>query len=164
MRFGHLLVRCGPYRILVPGDNIVAIDEVADVELASISIHQAVQLGWPLVMDTRVLLGLNPPAKGVARVNIQWRSRDGNRRAVLGVDGVDGLRYSDDADVLKLPRVPANVRELFDGVVRDGDGFMLQLRTDVSPLLDTMIRRIRFVRAVLGALPPPNTALNRLDS
>jgi hypothetical protein len=164
MRFGHLLVRCGPYRILVPGDNIVAIGEVADLALATIPIRRALQLGWPLVMDTRVLLGLDPTGRGAPRVNIQWRSHDGTRRAVLGVDGVDGLRYSDDADVLKLPRVPLNVRGLFDGLVRDGDGFLLQLRTDVSPLLDTVTHRTRFVRAVLGALPPPNTVSNRLET
>jgi hypothetical protein len=159
MRFGHLGVRCGPYRILVPGENIAAINEVAGDEFSSISIHQARRLGWPLVMDARVLLGLDPARKGASCIDIQWHSNDGQRQAVLRVDAVDGLRHDDSDDVLRLPRVPATVRGLFDGLVRDGsDGFLLQLRRDVSPPLDTTDRRYRFVRAVLGARAPSKTS------
>jgi hypothetical protein len=165
MRFGHLGVRCGPYRILVPGENIVAINEVSDDKLAAISIRQARRRGWPLVMDARILLGLDPAGKGASCIDIQWHSNDGMRRAVLRVDGVDGLRHDDADDVLKLPRVPVNVRGLFDGLVCDGaNGFLLQLRRDVSPPLDTVGRRIRFVHAVLGALAPPKTNFNRLET
>jgi hypothetical protein len=163
MRFGHLGVRCGPYRILVPGENITAINEVLDDDLAPISIHQARHRGWPLVMDARVLLGIEPAPAGASRIDIQWHS--GMRRAVLRVDAVEGLRHDDDDDVLKLPRVPMHVRGLFDGLVRDGsDGFLLQLRRDVSPPLDTTSRRTRFVRAVLGALAPPKTDFKRLET
>jgi hypothetical protein len=163
MLFGHLLVNCGPYRILVPAENIASIDEVSDIDVAAISIRQARDRGWPLVMDTRILLGLDPAGCAPSRVNIQWHSRDGSRHAVLRVDGVDGLRNGG-AGVLKLPRVPVNVRGLFDGVVCDGAaGFLLQLRRDVSPPLDTSGRRARFVRAVIGAWPIPTNAFNRMD-
>jgi len=164
MRFGHLLVRCGPYRILVPGDNVAAIEEVSDFKLASVSIRQARRHGWPLVMDARVLVGIDPAGCASPRVNIHWRSHDGSRRAVIGVDGVDGLRHGDDADVLKLPRVPANFRGLFDGLICDGGtGFLLRLRGDVSPALDTDKHRRCFVRAVLGASPLPNNTSNSSD-
>jgi hypothetical protein len=159
MRFGHLGVRCGPYRILIPGENIAAINEVSGDEPASISIHQARLRKWPLVMDARVLLGLEPASKGAPSIDIQWHSNDGQRQAVLRVDAVDGLRHDDSDDVLNLPRVPATVRGLFDGLVRDGaDGFLLQLRRDVSPPLDTADSRHRFARAVLGARAPSKTS------
>jgi hypothetical protein len=163
MRFGHLLVRCGPYRILVPGDNVAAIDEVSDLGLAAISIRLARLRRWPLVMDARVLLGIDPVGCAPPRVNIYWHSHDDSRRAVLRVDSVDSLRHGDDAEVLKLPRVPMEVRGLFDGLVRDGGhGFLLQLRADVCPALDTTRHRACFVRAILGALPSTNV-FNRVE-
>jgi hypothetical protein len=83
---------------------------------------------------------------------------------VLRVDSVDSLRHGDDAEVLNLPRVPVDVRGLFDGVVRDGGGgFLLQLRPDVSPVLNSLRRRTCFVRAVLGAVPANNT-FNRVET
>jgi hypothetical protein len=164
MRFGHLGVRCGPYRILIPGENIAAIDEGADHGFAAVSIHEARRQGWPLVMDTRVLLGLEPARSDAATIDIQWHSNDGQRQAVLRVDAVDGLRHDDDDGVLKLPRVPSLVRDVFDGLVRDGaDGFLLQLRQDVRPPLDTMCHRCRFVRAVLGARVVGKRNLQRLE-
>jgi hypothetical protein len=164
MPFGHLGVRCGPYRILIPGENIAAINEVSGDELAPISIHQARRRGWPLVMDARILLGLDPAGKGASSIDIQWHSNDGQRQAVLRVDAVDGLRHDDGDGVLKLPRVPATVRGLFDGLVRDGsDGFLLQLRRDVTPPLDTADHRSRFARAVLGARAPSKPDLSRLE-
>jgi hypothetical protein len=164
MRFGNLLVNCGPYRILIPGENIAAINEDSGQELASISIRQARDLGWPLVINTRILLGLDPAGSATSRVNIQWHSCDGSRRTVLRVDGVDGLRHGGDTDVLKLPRVPNDMRGLFDGLVCDGNaGFLLQLRRDVSPPMDTTERRTRFARSVLGALPQPRNASNRME-
>jgi len=165
MRIAYLRVRCGPYRILVPGDNITSIEEGVAADVAAVSIRQARRRGWPLVMDARVLLGLDPVGTDVPRINIHWHSNDGRRRAVLGVDGVDGLRDGEDADVLTLPRVPSHVRALFDGLLCDGgDGFLLQLRRDVRPPLDTMRHRRGFVRAVLGALPPPGDASNRMET
>jgi hypothetical protein len=162
MRFGHLLVRCGPYRILVPGNNVAAIEEVSDLNLAVVSIHQARRQGWALVMDARILVGIDPAECAAPRVNIHWRSSDGSRGAVIGVDGVDGLRHGDDADVLKLPRVPMSFRGLFDGLVRDGEGFLLRLRNDVGPSLDSPAHRRRFARAVLGASPSSNQISGRI--
>jgi hypothetical protein len=163
MQFGHLLLRCGPHRILVPGDNVAAIDEVSDLDLAAVSIRQARLHGWPLVMDARVLLGIDAAGRPAPRVNVYWHSHDDSRRAVVRVDGVDSLRHGDDADVLKLPRVPIAFRGLFDGLVPDGaDGFLLQLRRDVCPALDTARHRACFVRAVLGALPSTNI-FNRVE-
>jgi hypothetical protein len=165
MRYGHLLVRCGPHRILVPGDNIATIEEVSDLAPAAISTRLARRNGWQLVLDARVLLGLDPAASAPPRVNIHWHSRDGARRAVLGVDAVDGLRHGDEADVLTLPRVPRRFRGLFDGLVPDdGGGFLFRLRGDVSQALDSPVRRRRFLRAVMGAAPLPLHVPNELES
>ena len=161
MRFGHLLVRCGPHRILVPGDNVAAIEEGSDVLVKSISIRRAMRSGWTMVLDTRILLGLDPTGRASPRVHIHWHSHDGRRRAMLGVDGVEGLRHDDDADVLPLPRVPAVFRALFDGLVHgDGDAFLLRLRHDVCPAFDTVSHRRGFVSAMMGASAPANLANN----
>jgi len=156
MRFGHLLVRCGPHRVLVPGDNVAAIEEMSDLTVTTTSILRARQPGWPLVLDTRILLCFAPADRAAPRVAIHWHSSDGSRRAILVVDAVDGLRHDDDV-TLPLPRVPLSFRALFDGLVANGgDTFLLRLRNDVRPLLDTFAHRRDFVRAVLGASPPDN--------
>jgi hypothetical protein len=165
MQFGHLLVNCGPYRILVPGENIAAIDEGSDQDLVAISIRQARKRGWPLVIDARVLLGLDAAGRSRPRVSIQWHSTDNVRHAVLRVDGAESLHHGSGTDALKLPRVPTEFRDLFDGLVCDGGtGFLLRLRHDVCAPVDTGRRRERFVRAVLGALPLDNTVFNRMDT
>jgi hypothetical protein len=160
MQFGQLRVRCGPYTILIPGENVGAIDPAADLAPLDVSVRIARRHGFTLVLDARRLLDLDPRPQGAPRVNIHWHSLDDTSRAVLAVDGVDGLRYSDTDDLLALPRVPARMRRLFAGVVADGDGkFLLQLRRDVSPRLDSRAARLRFARAISGALPPSHSAL-----
>jgi hypothetical protein len=153
MEFSHLHVRCGPYRILVPGDNVTGVDP-ANEHPVRVPLHRARQQGWPLMIDARLLLGLDPAGPTEPRVNIQWRATESTLRAVVVVDGVEGLRGGFDAEFLPLPRVPPAFYNLFDGLVYDTDGgFLLRLRQDILPRLDDSYSRRRFCRAVIGAVP-----------
>lgn len=155
MEFGYLHVRCGPYRILVPGDNVVSIDPMPDLGGHRPSLSQARRQGSSLIIDGRTLLGLDVAAPSEPRVIIHWNSTQLSVRAALVVDGVEGLRGGYDAEFLPLPRVPPAFNLLFDGLVYDSDGgFLLRLRRDVRPSLDTVDGRRRFCRAVIGVVPP----------
>ncbi|PZW46991.1 hypothetical protein C8P66_10728 [Humitalea rosea] len=155
MAIGQLRVRCGPYRILVPGETIAAIEPASELRLEPIPLSLARRRGWVPVLDARCLLGLAPATPEERRVNLHWHSLDGRLRAVLGVDGVDGLQQRDAEELLPLPRVPRSFRMMFAGVVLDPPhGLLLQLRDDVGPLLGTVPQRMQFLSAVLGGLPP----------
>ncbi len=154
MEFSHLHVRCGPYRILVPGENVAGIDPATSHGLVRVPLHRARNQGWPLIIDARLLLGLDPAGPTEPRVNIQWRATESALRAVVVVDGVEGLRGGFDAEFLPLPRVPPAFYSLFDGLVYDIDGgFLLRLRQNIQPRLDDAYSRRRFCRAVIGAVP-----------
>lgn len=153
MQFGNLLVRSGPHRILVPGENVAGIEPAADLGLAAMPWQEARRRGWSLVFDTRRLLGA--ASGGLAGVVVHWHARDGGRQAVLCVDAVEGLSEDNDRTLLQ-PRLPRALRPLFSGVVHDGDGgFRLQLRRDAALPLDQPGQRRHLARAILGALPPP---------
>jgi hypothetical protein len=155
MEFGYLHVRCGPYRILVPGDNVSSIDPLPEHGPARIPLHQARRQGWSLVLEARTLLGLEPAAPSPSRVIIHWHAVHNAVQAAVVVDGVEGLRGGYDAEFLPLPRVPPGFHDLFDRLVYDADGgFLLRLRQDVQPALDHTDSRRRFCRAVIGAVPP----------
>jgi hypothetical protein len=148
MEFGLLHVRCGPYRILVPGDNVLGIDPAPERAPAKLSLHLARQGGLQPVIDARLYLGSGPLEPGVI---VHWRASGREASASLIVDGVEGLRGGYEADVLPLPRVPRLFRLLFDGLVYDSNGgFLLRLRQDAQPVLDDFESRRRFCRAIVG--------------
>jgi hypothetical protein len=151
MEFGLLHVRCGPYRILVPGDNVLGIDPPPEQAPAKLSLHQARQKGWPPMIDARLYLGSDPAKTLEPGVIVHWRASGREACASLIVDGVEGLRGGYEADVLPLPRVPRLFRLLFDGLVYDSSGgFLLRLRQDAQPVLDDFDSRRRFCRAIVG--------------
>ena len=157
MEFGYLHVCCGPYRILVPAENVAGVDPDVMTQLVRVPLRQARRLGWPLVVDARALLGLSAAGSGEPRVNIHWRRTDDTIGAVLVVDRADSLRSGVDADFLPLPRVPRAFHDLFDRLLFDDGRFMIRLRRDISLRLDDRASRRRFCRAVLGAVPPENS-------
>lgn len=155
MEFGYLNVWCGHYRILVPGENIAGIESETGRRVVRLPLRQARLQGWPLMLQARVLLGLEPAGPTAPRVNIHWRRSDDAIRAVLVVDGVDGLRSGSDDDFLPLPIVPRGFHRLFDRLAYDGDGgFLARLRHDVCLAFDDTADRRRFLRALVGAIPP----------
>jgi hypothetical protein len=155
MEFGYLHVRCGPYRILVPGDNVSSIDSMSDLPPRHVSLHQSRSQGRALVIDGRTLLGVEAAGPSEPRVMIHWCSTRFPVNATLVVDGVEGLRGGYDAEFLPLPRVPTAFDQLFDRLVHDAEGgFLLRLRQDIQPALDTFNSRRIFCRAVIGIIPP----------
>jgi hypothetical protein len=155
MEFGYLHVRCGPYRILVPGDNVASIDPMPELGAHRPSLRQARALGCALIIDGRTLLGLAVAGPSDPRVIIHWTSARFTADAALVVDGVEGLRGGYDAEFLPLPRVPPDFNALFDGLVYEADGaFLLRLRRDARPILDGVNCRRRYCRAVIGAVHP----------
>lgn len=155
MEFGYLHVRCGPYRILVPGDNVTSIEPMPELGAPRPSLRRIRAQGGCLLIDLRTLLGLEAAGRSEPCVIIHWCVTPPSIRAALVVDGVEGLRGGYDAEFLPLPRVPPAFNLLFDGLVYDSDGgFLLRLRHDVLPSLDTVDSRRRFCRAVVGVVPP----------
>lgn len=152
MDFNHLHVRCGPYQILVPGENVVGINPAGGEDVTRTPRRRALGAGLPLMIDVRLLLGLEPAAPSEPRVHVHWKRSDCDLRAVFVVDAVDGLRGGFEAEFLPLPRVPQDFQRLFDGLVANAnDGFLLRLRKDIYPILDKWRDRRRFCRAVVGA-------------
>jgi hypothetical protein len=155
MDFRYLHVRCGPFRILVPGENVAGIDLANEARVARVPLHRARRDGWPLVIDVRAFLGLDAVRLRDTQVNINWHATSSPLRAVLVVDGVEGLRGGFDAEFLPLPRVPPAFQFMFDRLVHDSAGsFLLRLRPDIQPNLADRSNRRRFCRAVVGAMPP----------
>jgi hypothetical protein len=153
MDFNHLHVRCGPYRILVPGQNVIGINPAGGDNVARIPRRRALDAGLSLMIDARLLLGLEPAARSDPQVHVHWKRSDDELRAVLVVDAVEGLRGGFEAEFLPLPRVPQDFQRLFDGLVANtDDGFLLRLRKDIYPILDKWRDRRRFCRAVIGAV------------
>ncbi len=155
MEFGYLHVRCGPYRILIPGDNVSSIDPLPELGPRQLSLHLARLQSCSLIIDGRTLLGIDAAGPVEPRVMIHWSSMCFAVNVALVVDGVEGLRGGYDAEFLPLPRVPVAFDRLFDRLVYDADGgFLLRLRQDIQPALDTSISRRGFCRAVIGVIPP----------
>jgi len=127
MEFRYLHVRCGPYRILLPGENIGGIDPATD--------------------------GTDEAGP---QVHIFWRQPDGPVCAILAVDGVEGLRGGFEAEFLPLPRAPLGFQRMFDRLVYDGSGgFLLRLRPNFKPQLGDIPARRQFLRALTGAIASP---------
>jgi hypothetical protein len=149
MEFGYLQIACGPYRVLIPGENIQQIDPGA------LSLRQGPgwrRIGRMAVLDGRALLGL-PGGQMSSPVAVIWRG--GGRMAMLLVDQVVGLRGGFDAEFLPLPRVTPGFQALFDRIVYDRDGgFLLCLRRDAPEILSDWPGRRRFCRAVTGSVAP----------
>ncbi len=155
MEFRYLHVRCGPYRILLPGENIGGIDPATDVPTARQSFHRARRDGWLPMIDARRLLGVTTESGG-APVHIFWREPDGAVCAILAVDGVEGLRGGFEAEFLPLPRAPLGFHKMFDRLVYDKDGgFLLRLRQNFQPSLGDIRGRRRFLGAITGATRGP---------
>ena len=53
MEFGYLHVRCGPYRILIPGDNVSSIDPLPELGPRQLSLHLARLQSCSLIIDGR---------------------------------------------------------------------------------------------------------------
>jgi hypothetical protein len=71
------------------------------------------------------------------------------------VDGVEGLRSSYEAEFLPLPRVPWEFSLLFDRLIHaPGGPFMLRLRENIVPPLETLADRRRFCRSFMGVDAP----------
>lgn len=155
MDFRYLHVRCGPYRILLPGENIGGIDPATDAPSAHRSFHRIRRDGWLPMIDSRRLLGLTTDEAG-PQVHIFWRQPDGPVCAILAVDGVEGLRGGFEAEFLPLPRAPLGFQRMFDRLVYDGSGgFLLRLRPNFKPELGDVPARRQFLRALTGAIASP---------
>jgi hypothetical protein len=155
MEFGYLHVRCGPYRILVPGDNVASIDPMPELGAHRPCLRQARAQGCTLIIDSRTLLGLAAAGPSDPRVIVHWALPHFAAHAALVVDGVEGLRGGYDAEFLPLPRVPPDFNTLFDRLVYEAESvFLLRLRRDAQPILNNVTGRRRFCRAVIGAVPP----------
>ncbi len=155
MEFHYLHVRCGPYRILLPGKNIGGIDSATDAPTGRQSFRRARREGRLPMIDARRLLGLAAEGGGTP-VHIFWRQPDGAVCAILAVDGVEGLRGGFEAEFLPLPRAPLGFHEMFDRLVYDKDGsFLLRLRQNFQPFLGDIPGRRRFLGAITGATCGP---------
>ena len=152
--FGYLEVGCGPYRILMPAENVGGVDPDFAGRVARLSPRYARRSAWPLVIDARTLLGLGA-GSAEPGVNVYWRRTDDTVRAILVVDRVDSLRSGVDGDFLPPPLVPRAFHDMFDLLLVEKDGhFLMRLRQDICLRLDDRASQRRFCRAILGALPP----------
>ncbi len=155
MEFDYLKVRCGPYHVLVPGANVARIEQVPNMGQSHLSLRRARQKGGILIIDGRTLLGLNPPVAAGSHVVVHWSLFGEPVGAALVVDGVDGLRSGYEAEFLPLPRVPWEFSLLFDGLIHTpGSPFMLRLRKNIVPPLETPADRRRFCRSFIGVDAP----------
>ena len=151
---GYLQVCCGPYRILVPTENVSGVDPDFAPKIARSPLRQARRLARPFVIDARVLLGLSSEPDR-AGVSVHWRRTDDSVRAVLLVDRVESLRSGVEEDLLPLPRVPRHFHDMFDLLLVERSGQVsMRLRRDVNLRLDDRAGRRRFCRAVLGSALP----------
>jgi hypothetical protein len=152
--FGHLQVCCGPYRILVPVENIGGIESDAACLFAHSPVREARRLERPLVIDARALLGLEAKPEEIGAC-IYWRRMDDRVRAALLVDRIDSLRSGVEADFLPPPLVPRAFHHMFDLLLIAEDGhFLMRLRQDVSLNLDDRASRRRLSHAIRGVLSP----------
>ena len=134
---------------------MIGIDPAPDQNTNSISLYQARVQGWRLIVNARVLLGLEPAEAQEPQVIVHWAEMETDNHAFLMVDGVEGLHGGYDGEFLPLPRVPPGFHRYFDHLVYDGDGgFFLRLRSNLKPSLDSFRSRRRFCAAFIGAVPP----------
>jgi hypothetical protein len=108
-------VRCGPYRFLVPSEDITAI-EFLDGRMAPLPRRRAPRM--PLMLDGRALAGncgAGPMERGVA-LRVSWSERI---EARVVVDQAGTMIRLEPAALEPLPRAVAHLRPFFVGVWRD---------------------------------------------
>ncbi|MBK5255744.1 MAG: hypothetical protein JJE39_06910 [Vicinamibacteria bacterium] len=147
----HLRARSARYEILIPSENISSIgvwNEALRPLKGSLRLDRG---GGPLVLDTRVMLGLSDPKREPPCVSIEWQSSDGERRATLIVDAVEQIVDCDEQTLLSLPRAPRDARRFFDRACYDSElgMFRLRLRPDLEVPLSSYAERRRFRSAVV---------------
>jgi hypothetical protein len=148
---GYLEVRCGGHRILLPGEGIVGIGLDVTPHLVHLPLPRARRLGFPLVIDLRIVLGLTPAA--APGTTVEWQSPpDGDSTIVLAVDAAERLHSDVEARFLPLPRVPPVFHALFDALMIDDGRILMRLRRDID--MRGRDSRRRLCQAVLGAMPP----------
>lgn len=138
----HLVVRCGPYRMMFSSDNLEGIVPLPDGARLARSGRRAPRAA----LDLRAYLGTPATDRGV---RLGWHSSDGDRTLDLLVDAVESIVRCGPGDLAPLPLMPPRLRALCDGVRSGGnEGLCLRVRPDVVLPLAAAGDRRQFLAAL----------------
>jgi hypothetical protein len=143
----HVSIRCGPFRILFPTENI------GFIEASPVPFHRPARRRdvdqAHLMVDLRVLSG-EAEAASTHGVMLQWRSTDGARAMQLIVDAVEEIIDCQEEELRPAPILPKRLCPLIDRVVRAPSGaFLLRVVPDVDLTLRSVAERRLYARSLM---------------